>query len=132
MIIQVDWKKAADEFGSASVESFRKMVQTAFKKVSAAEANGGAAPAATPRGKKRKNDGDGEGEGPKKKGGRKAKKATTPITGESPVLIRSLPCDSADAAQIRRMLRVRMSNWRMERKRIERVEQMIVKGVCLA
>jgi len=83
MKLQIDWQKATTEFGAASVESMRVMTRSALKKIDAA-ANGGTVPAkkATPR--KRKADADDEGAAkPKKgKGGKKAKKADTPVDGE--------------------------------------------------
>lgn len=54
---QVDWKKAAADFGSASVESFKVMIRNALKKIDKADAaNGGGDGAATPKSsaKKRK------------------------------------------------------------------------------
>ena len=38
---QVNWEKAANDYGSASVQSFKKMIQNAFKKVKDGEAAGG-------------------------------------------------------------------------------------------
>ncbi|KAI6819610.1 hypothetical protein KC332_g9783 [Hortaea werneckii] len=37
----VNWEKAANDYGSASVQSFKKMIQNAFKKVKDGEAAGG-------------------------------------------------------------------------------------------
>ncbi|KAI7159200.1 hypothetical protein KC349_g4324 [Hortaea werneckii] len=37
----VNWEKAANDYGSASVQSFKKMIQNAFKKVKDGEATGG-------------------------------------------------------------------------------------------
>lgn len=77
--MQVDWDKASEDFGSASVASFKKMIQNAFKKVKDAEAKGNVeATPAKAGAKKRKvaNEGDGEAL-PRKKRGRKAKKEAT-------------------------------------------------------
>ncbi|KAK5125510.1 hypothetical protein LTR85_000621 [Meristemomyces frigidus] len=93
----VDWEKAAKDFGSASVQSFKKMIQNAFKKIKDADASGdveGAeakvktTKAATPKKRKGKGAEDGEGdvaeESPKKKGkgGGRKKKAATPVADD--------------------------------------------------
>jgi len=83
--LQVDRQKAADDFGSASIGSFKKMIQTAFKKIKDAEANGGVEtkPAkAKAGGNKRKgeevdDEEGGEKAAPVKKRGRKPKKEAT-------------------------------------------------------
>lgn len=87
--IQVDWKKAAADYGSASVDSFKKMLANALKKVKEAETNGGtpaAAVGATLKsggGKKRKAaaagaDDDEENATPVKKGRGRPRKNVTP------------------------------------------------------
>jgi hypothetical protein len=86
---QVNWDKAASEYGSASVESYRKMMQKTAKKLKEAMDSGvepeaaESSPVKKSGGKKRKEktveaEGDAEGdaeESPtkKKKGGRKTK-----------------------------------------------------------
>ena len=86
---QVNWEKAANDYGSASVASFKKMIQTASKKIKEAEAKGGeeavpSTPAkASPNKRKAKEDGDDEAEAtPKKKAGRKPKKSAAPAEGK--------------------------------------------------
>ncbi|KAF2766771.1 hypothetical protein EJ03DRAFT_168045 [Teratosphaeria nubilosa] len=80
----VDWDKAAKDFGSASVESFKKTISNAFKKIKTAQENGvpadaeGSATKATPKkggkGKRKGADEEAtEGESPTKK--TKAKKS---------------------------------------------------------
>lgn len=95
-VIQVDFKKAAADFGAASVDSFKKMLQGGFKKIVAAQekaANGGtvdASPASAKAkgGKKRKaateeDEDDVQESKPKPKRGRKAKKPTPEANGTS-------------------------------------------------
>lgn len=91
---QVNWRKASEDFGSASVDSFKKMVASAYKKLNKANAdtNGGDAGAgadslATPKknkgGRKRKvpdDDGEGESEAKPKK---TPKKSTKKAGGKS-------------------------------------------------
>ncbi|KAK5115904.1 hypothetical protein LTR62_000360 [Meristemomyces frigidus] len=84
----VDWQAASTAFGSASVESFKKMI--GLKKIQAKDTGDGATPgpAKTPGGRKRKTKGDGddEAETPKKRGGvgSKKKKGAEPAkTGKS-------------------------------------------------
>ncbi|KAF2484675.1 hypothetical protein BDY17DRAFT_296118 [Neohortaea acidophila] len=94
----VNWKKAADDFGSASVESFKKTVSNALKKIKAAEAKGitgdaGVTPSPAGGKNKRKakgaavaSDADDDDETAptpaKKKRGRPAKKAAKAAEGE--------------------------------------------------
>lgn len=95
---QIDWAKATKDFGSASVESFKKTTQNMLKKIEKAggkiedgEATGTGTtspvkPAAKAAPKKRKAKGDAEDgeEKPKKKGrAAKGKKADSPDEGES-------------------------------------------------
>ena len=93
---QVDWQKAADDFGSASIGSFKKMIQNAFKKVKDAQekvANGEEVAAPAPAsakakgGKKRKAADEGgddseETPKPKAKRGKQPKKATPEDDGK--------------------------------------------------
>ncbi|KAL1584363.1 hypothetical protein WHR41_06371 [Cladosporium halotolerans] len=100
----VDWDKAAAEYGSKSVQSYRKMMQNTAKKLKEAEANGvsatsasasaspakEAAPVKGKGGRKRKGKGKQAGEGgeeveetPKKKGRKgKGKKAADVEEGD--------------------------------------------------
>ncbi|KAM0719188.1 hypothetical protein Q7P37_005093 [Cladosporium fusiforme] len=90
-IATVDWVKATEEFGSASIEAYKKGLQNTTKKLKAAMDEGvepeAAAPAGTKKGgKKRKAakateeeaDGDEVQEAPKKKG-KKAKKTAVKL-----------------------------------------------------
>lgn len=83
-IVQIDFDKAAADFGSASVDSFKRMISNSFKKVEAAETNAAngesvAPPTPAKAGKKRKaaaevDDEEGEETAkPKAKRGRKVK-----------------------------------------------------------
>lgn len=82
---QINWAKATEEFECKSIDSMRVMTRATFKKITEAEKNGGTLPG---KGSKRKAADDGEeGASPVKKwkgaaGGRKKKKADTPVEGE--------------------------------------------------
>ncbi len=75
---QIDWKKAADEFGSASAESMKVSTKNIMTKIEKAGGKIGTSATATPvkttGGRKRKATGDGDGhdaeETPKAKKGR--------------------------------------------------------------
>ncbi|KAK3716866.1 hypothetical protein LTR37_006216 [Vermiconidia calcicola] len=80
--LQINWEKAAKDFGCASVDSMKVMTRTAMKKIEKAGGKEGveAAPA-TGGGKKRKaaDDGNDAEAKPKKKGGRNPKKAAAEL-----------------------------------------------------
>lgn len=91
----VNWQKATNDFGSASIESFKVCVRNSLKKVEKAMAGGDGAAATTPPssakgkgGRKRKAaDEDAGGDDteetpkPKAKRGRKGKKAAAEVDG---------------------------------------------------